>query len=151
MGLRFWGSYDTIQILLAAYSGKMCFAQSHFPQKSRFFLPSSFDPHGTGERVRGGLCQQSCVSAGGPCRPPLCHSLLFVNAWPAKPPCGAVSCHGPKNNSQQNSGPYTTQMCTVHSLVNKRFYQVWEQRSWIFGRDWWRWCDKIAEGVLLVW
>lgn len=27
----------------------MCFAQSHFPQKSRFFLPSSFDPHGTGE------------------------------------------------------------------------------------------------------
>ncbi len=61
VGLRFWGSYDTIQILLAAYSREMCFAQSHSPQKSRFSLPSSFDPHGT-----GGLCQQSCVSAEGP-------------------------------------------------------------------------------------
>lgn len=36
VGLWFRGSYDTIQILLAAYSGEMCFAQSHFPQKSRF-------------------------------------------------------------------------------------------------------------------
>lgn len=65
MGLRFQGSYDTIQILLAAYSREMCFLQSHFPQKSRFSLPSSFDPHG----MRG-LRQQSSVSAGGPSRPP---------------------------------------------------------------------------------
>ena len=74
-GLRFRGSYDTIQILLAAYSREMCFAQSRFPQKSRFSLPRSFDPHGM-----GGLCQQSCVSAGGPSRPPRCHSLLSVIA-----------------------------------------------------------------------
>lgn len=65
VGLRFQGSYDTIQIVLAAYSREMCFVLSHFPQKSRFSLPSSFDPHGM-----GGLCQQSCVSAGGPGRPP---------------------------------------------------------------------------------
>lgn len=75
VGLRFGGSYDTIQIHLAAYSGEVCFALSYFPQKSRFSLPSSFDPHGT-----GGLCQQSCVLAWGPSRPWRCHSLLSVIA-----------------------------------------------------------------------
>lgn len=35
-GLRFQGSYDTIQIHLAAYSREICFALSYFPQKSRF-------------------------------------------------------------------------------------------------------------------
>lgn len=49
VGLWFWGSYDTIQIL-AAYSRKMCFALKYFPLKSRFSLPYSFDPHGTGGR-----------------------------------------------------------------------------------------------------
>lgn len=39
-GLRFRSSYDTIQILIAAYRGEMCFAWSHFPQKCRISLPS---------------------------------------------------------------------------------------------------------------
>lgn len=121
VGLRFQGSYDTIQIVLAAYSREMCFVLSHFPQKSRFSLPSSFDPHGM-----GGLCQQSCVSAGGPGRPPQCHSLLSVFAGAAKPPCGAVSRRTLKSTSHETANIMTTQNCTsAHTFTHKRFYGVW--------------------------
>lgn len=115
----------------------MCFAQSHFPQKSRFFLPSSFDPHGTGGGG-GGLCQQSCVSAGGPGRPPECHSLLFVNAWPAKPPCGAVSCHGPTTHS-------ASEQPALHNICEQKVWSSLGAWQWIFGGHWWRRCGTILD------
>lgn len=37
-GLRFWGSYDTIQILLAAYSGEIVFCAEPFPSEVQIFL-----------------------------------------------------------------------------------------------------------------
>ena len=131
-GLRFRGSYDTIQILLAAYSREMCFAQSRFPQKSRFSLPRSFDPHGT-----GGLCQQSCVSAGGPSRPPRCHSLLSVTARAAQPQCGAVTRLYTKNfpwDSKHHEDTESHSHTNAHKLrhtdtkkhlPHNRFYEVW--------------------------
>ena len=50
----------------------MCFAQNYFPQKSRFSLPSCFDPHGTG----------ACVN-----------SLVFQLEGPADPQ-GVTHCSG---------------------------------------------------------
>lgn len=84
-GLWFSGSYDTIQILLAAYSREMCFVQSSFPTKSRFSLRCSFDPHGT-----RGLCQQSCVSAGGTADRQDVIELISGTALPLR---GAVTHH----------------------------------------------------------
>lgn len=84
-GLWFSGSYDTIQILLAAYSREMCFVRSSFPTKSRFSLRCSFDPHGT-----RGLCQQSCVSAGGTADRQDVIELISGTALPLR---GAVTHH----------------------------------------------------------
>lgn len=84
-GLWFSGSYDTIQILLAAYSREMCFVRSSFPTKSRFSLRCSFDPHGT-----RGLCQQSCVSAGGTAD---CQDVIELISGTALPLRGAVTHH----------------------------------------------------------
>lgn len=84
-GLWFSGSYDTIQILLAAYSREMCFVRSYFPTKSRFSLCCSFDPHGTRD-----LCQQSCVSAGGTADRQDVIQLIPGTALPLR---GAVTHH----------------------------------------------------------
>lgn len=128
VGLWFWGSYDTIQILLAAYSREMCFVRNYFPPKSRFSLPCSFDPHGT-----GGLCQQFCVSAGGPGGPPRCHSLLSVIAEAAQPLWGAVT-HSSLNSPIKTANITRTQTdnhTEAHShwqqnhLANRKLYGWW--------------------------
>lgn len=124
VGLRFQGSYDTIQILLAAYSKEMCFAWSYFPQKSKISLPSSFD-RSTWHR---GLCQQSCVSAGGPSGPPRCQSFLDVSMTAIKHYV-ALSPALPKTFSKTPKCHMAKQMCSQakarnHHTYIKSFFEV---------------------------
>ena len=65
MGLWFRGSYDTIQILLAAYAGK-CVLCKTISLRSPDFPCQAALIH----MAQGGLCQQSYVSAGGASGPP---------------------------------------------------------------------------------
>lgn len=65
MGLRFGGSYDTIQILLAAYAGQ-CVLCKAISLRSPDFACQAALIH----MAQGGLCQQSYVSAGGASGPP---------------------------------------------------------------------------------
>lgn len=72
MGLRFRGSYDTIQILIAAYAGKCVLCKAlrspDFPCQAALI-----------HMAQGGLCQQSYVSAGGPVDPhSVTHSSLSL-------------------------------------------------------------------------
>lgn len=91
---QLWHNPDSYSCL---EEGK-CVLCSYFPQKSRFSLPSCFDPHGmvVEQEGSGGLCQQPCVLAGGPGCPPRCHSLLPVTAVAAWPLRGAVTRFGLK-------------------------------------------------------
>lgn len=65
VGLRFRGSYDTIQILLAACAGK-CVLCKAISLRSPDFPCQAALIH----MAQGGLCQQSYVSAGGASGPP---------------------------------------------------------------------------------
>lgn len=65
MGLRFRGSYDTIQILLAAYAEKCVLCKAISLRSPDFPCQSALI-----RMAQGGLCQQSYVSAGGASGPP---------------------------------------------------------------------------------
>lgn len=121
----------------------MCFAQSHFPQKSRFFLPSSFDPHGTGgDGVEGGLaCVNSLVfQLEGPADP---HSVTHCSLSTLDQQTTMWRCQlpWPKNNSAREQ-PSLDNICKqkvrlslgakVTNICRALLKMMWTYFGWKF-------------------
>lgn len=137
---QLWHNPDSLSCLCR----QMCFVRSHFPQKSRFSLSGSFDPHGT---EVGALCQQSYVSARGPSGLPQCHSGLSVINEVAKSPCGAVSCitqYISSNTIKTTTCPFTHANNTAKSGITGCL-TVWVPPTKNFGLLSFRSVKKVAE------